>query len=288
VSPTNTVEPTASLANDLSKISLANILPSQQPKMIKANVFNKPDEEDNTDKILIDIKWDGVCGALKGTINNTVYDPSNPPDNLKDFAVKDSDFHEILKALFEHICKSELEYAVTLFRHTLKTFKYINIDDIQRLYDGNEFDVMKKLFYFAGFNQLKSNKKWAIQQLHSTATKSPGTTNPDPWGTQLNGGNDWNKQSLIGNGSDSNDIWSMNAQPQQRSNLFSNNAWGQPPKRSTSLHYEPTIGSGRPSRQATQSVTDIMGNSNASSSRTSPKDDIDPFFAVNLNSILRD
>ena len=42
---------------------------------------------------------------------------------------------------------------------------------------------------------------------------------------------------------------------------------GQPPKRSTSLHYEPTIGSGRPSRQATQSVTDIMGNSNASSSR---------------------
>lgn len=45
-------------------------------------------------------------------------------------------------------------------------------------------------------------------------------------GTQLNGGNDWNKQSLIGNGSDSNDIWSMNAQPQQRSNLFSNNAWG--------------------------------------------------------------
>ena len=63
-------------------------------------------------------------------------DPSNPPDNLKDFAVKDSDFHEILKALFEHICKSELEYAVTLFRHTLKTFKYINIDDIQRLYDG--------------------------------------------------------------------------------------------------------------------------------------------------------
>lgn len=73
VSLTNTVEPTASLANDLSKISLANILPSQQPKMIKANVFNKPDEEDNTDKILIDIKWDGVCGALKGTINNTVY-----------------------------------------------------------------------------------------------------------------------------------------------------------------------------------------------------------------------
>lgn len=71
---TNTVEPTAAnLANDLSKISLASMLPSQQPKIIKPNVFNKPDDEDNTDKILIDIKWDGVCGSLKETINNTLY-----------------------------------------------------------------------------------------------------------------------------------------------------------------------------------------------------------------------
>ena len=69
-------------------------------------------------------------------------DPSNPPDNLKDFSVKDKDFHSILKALFEHVCKNELEDAVTLFRHTLKTFKYINNGDIQKLYEG-EFNLIQ-------------------------------------------------------------------------------------------------------------------------------------------------
>ena len=39
-----------------------------------------------------------------------------------------------------------------------------------------EFDVLKKMFYFAGLYQLKLNTKWAIQQIQNTATKSTAAT----------------------------------------------------------------------------------------------------------------
>ena len=52
VNLTNTVEPTsANLADELSKVSLSGISPFQQPKMTKPDDFNKPDDEDKTDKL---------------------------------------------------------------------------------------------------------------------------------------------------------------------------------------------------------------------------------------------
>ena len=49
------------------------MLPSEQPKMIKPNVFNRSDNKNKTNKILFYTKWGGVSGGLKEIINITLY-----------------------------------------------------------------------------------------------------------------------------------------------------------------------------------------------------------------------
>ena len=54
----------------------------------------------------------------------------------EDFPVKNWDFTGVVEALFELLCKNELEKAVSLFSQTSTFFKSGDNEDIKKLYIG--------------------------------------------------------------------------------------------------------------------------------------------------------